>query len=122
MEQLLLLVNTLFPGSTLEDSDTPEHKMIVDRRSQQGAKTEKRTLLFVKTITGEPAFFNMSISNKAFGPELIHEEDFKRLQHMMRDLNVSHCAYVIHSSDKQSFTHQFTFPIDRHYLEWIADD
>lgn len=108
-------VNHFFPSSTIEDTHLPEHKMIIH------SSTKKRTLLYVKPITGEPAFFNMSISDKAFGPELIHENDFRRLQLLMRDFEVSRCMYVLHSVNKGSFAYQFTFPLDMHYLEWIAD-
>jgi hypothetical protein len=110
------IVNHLFPGSKVEDTNLPGHKIVTPLRA------EKRVLLYVKSITGEPAFFNMSISGKTFGPELIHEDDFRRLQFLMRDLGVDQCAYVILSTDKHTFAHQFTFPLDKHFIEWITDD
>ena len=113
MEQLQLLINELYPSATLEDSSFQDFKFIVHDK--------KKILLFIKKITGEVAFYNLSISRLTFGPELIHEEDYKKVQLQMKDSKVEHCVYVIHSTDKQTFDHQYTFPLDIHYINWITD-
>lgn len=154
MEKLRLLINNLFPHSTIEPIDrqsqagtatmaqnghstspqsvstskalqergplqgVPEHMMVV--QAVEGAQP-KKILLFVKTIIGEAAFYNLKISHSAFGPELIHEEDLKRLQIMMAEGSIPLCTYVLYSSDKDHFEYQFTFPLDRHYVEFITD-
>ena len=115
MERLTQLVDRLFPNFCVEATQVADVKMLIH-------PTEGRVLLCVKPISGEPAFFNMTISGRAFGPELIHEDDFKRLQLLMRELGVERCAYVLHSVDKESFVHQFTFPLDRHYIRWISSE
>ena len=107
------LIDEHYPGATIGETDHTDINIVT-----QG--TEKM-LLFIKSITGEVAFYNMRISKNAFGPELIHEDDYKKIQQHMRQMEIKKCIYVIHSTDKKVYVYQHTFPLDMHYLEWIAE-
>lgn len=111
---LQALIDKHYPGAAIEETDHHDINIVT-----QG---EREMLLFIKNITGEVAFYNMRISKNAFGPELIHEDDYKRIQHYMQQMDIDKCIYVIYSTDKKIYTYQYTFPLDMVYLEWLADE
>lgn len=108
------VINMQYPGALVEETDHPEFGIVTHK--------DKEMLLFIKTIVGEVAFYNMKISRNAFGPELIHEDDFKYIQQTMKQMNIDKCIYVIYSSDKKIYAYQHTFPLDEFYLEWLTEE
>jgi hypothetical protein len=110
------LVNKYFDEFRIEETDVPDHKLVID------LVTKDRTLLYIKPIRGQPALYNNSISKKTFGPELIHEDDFKRSQLLMSQKGAKQCMYIIYSTDLKVLTFQFIFPLDKHFIAWSSED